>query len=98
TDLCAAPVPMRDYSDAELEAYIKSGDPFDKAGAYAIQHRGFHPVEQFRSCFACVMGLPLCHVLRSFRKFGQDTAVDLPVECQLNLAYICPVHQEIIKG
>ena len=61
---------MRRYTDEEIEAYIASGDPFDKAGAYAIQHAGFHPVEDFSGCFANVMGLPLCHVARSLRKPG----------------------------
>jgi len=36
-----------------------TGDPLDKAGAYAIQHAGFHPVEGFAGCFASVMGLPV---------------------------------------
>ena len=35
------------YSDSEIEAYIESGDPFDKAGAYAIQNRSFRPVIKF---------------------------------------------------
>ena len=43
----------------EVAAYVATGDPFDKAGAYAIQHEGFHPVEGFAHCFANVMGLPL---------------------------------------
>ncbi|HXZ74508.1 MAG TPA: nucleoside triphosphate pyrophosphatase, partial [Streptosporangiaceae bacterium] len=45
TDLCVTAVPMRNYRDEEIEAYVASGDPLDKAGAYAIQHPGFHPVE-----------------------------------------------------
>ncbi len=65
-ELAVVPVKMRNYSDEEMEAYIESGDPFDKAGAYAIQNRDFHPVEEFKSCFASVMGLPLCHVARAF--------------------------------
>lgn len=94
-DLCVAPVPMRDYSDTEMEDYIASGDPFDKAGAYAIQHRGFHPVEEFHSCFACVMGLPLCHVARSLRKLGYESPENVPVNCQIDLSYVCPVHRDI---
>jgi septum formation protein len=50
---------MRDYTDEEIEAYIASGDPFDKAGAYAIQHAGFHPVARLEGCFLNVVGLPL---------------------------------------
>jgi MAF protein len=61
TDLCISNVPMRAYSDEEIRRYVDSGDPMDKAGAYAIQHTGFHPVEGFTGCTAAVMGLSLCH-------------------------------------
>jgi MAF protein len=70
TDLCATRVWMREYTDAEIDAYVASGDPFDKAGAYAIQHAEFHPVERIEGCYACVMGLPVCHVLRALGQFG----------------------------
>ena len=43
-DLCVTDVPMRNYSDEEINTYIETGDPLDKAGAYAIQHSQFHPV------------------------------------------------------
>lgn len=51
---------MRDYTDAEIAAYVDSGDPMDKAAAYAIQNRAFHPVAQIDVCYTNVMGLPLC--------------------------------------
>ena len=50
---------MRAYSDTEIDAYIATGDPFDKAGGYAIQHEGFHPVEQIDGSYSNVVGLPL---------------------------------------
>jgi septum formation protein len=59
TELTHTQVFMRDYSDAEIEAYIATGDPFDKAGSYAIQHEGFHPVERIEGSYTNVMGLPL---------------------------------------
>jgi MAF protein len=62
TDLCTTVVAMRSYSEAEMQAYIASGDPFDKAGAYAIQHSGFNPVERLEGCFANVAGLPVCRL------------------------------------
>ena len=57
---CRTDVHMRDYSDAEMQVYIDSGDPLDKAGAYAIQHTGFHPVDRIDGCYANVVGLPVC--------------------------------------
>ena len=47
--ICRTDVPMRDYSNAEIDAYIQTGDPLDKAGAYAIQHSAFHPVKTYRA-------------------------------------------------
>lgn len=52
-------VTMRDYTDAEIDAYIASGDPFDKAGGYAIQNESFHPVARIEGSFSNVVGLPL---------------------------------------
>ncbi len=96
TDLACSDVPMRNYTDEEIEAYIASGDPFDKAGAYAIQHDGFRPVENFAHCFANVMGLPLCHVVRSLRQLGVDVPNDVPTLCQAYIRYECPVFESIL--
>jgi MAF protein len=97
TDLCATDVPMRNYSAEEMEAYIASGDPMDKAGAYAIQHAGFHPVETLQGCFANVMGLPLCHLRRTLHKLGVTPNADVPRACQAALAYDCPVYYQILN-
>ena len=69
-DWCVTDVPMRTYSDEEMCAYIATGDPLDKAGAYAIQHPDFSPVAELQGCFANVMGLPLCHVERTLMQAG----------------------------
>lgn len=98
TDLASTDVPMRDYNDAEVEAYIASGDPFDKAGGYAIQHGGFNPVSEMRGCYANVVGLPLCHVTRSLRAWGIEPPADVPAACQAHLKYDCPVYQLILAG
>ena len=50
---------MRDFTDAELEAYVDSGDPLDKAGAYAIQHAGFAPISRIQGSACNVIGLPI---------------------------------------
>ena len=98
TDLATSDVQMRAYSDQEIEAYIASGDPFDKAGAYAIQHTGFKPAENFAHCFANVMGLPLCHVTRSLRKMDIEPLNDVPTACQAYLNYTCPIYESILSG
>ena len=98
TDLCVTDVPMRDYSDREMLQYIASGGPLDKAGAYAIQHAGFHPVEGMQGCFANVMGLPLCHLQRTLQRLGISPRVDLPAACQSELDYRCPVFHKILES
>lgn len=97
-ELCVTDVPMRQYSDEEVQVYIKSGDPMDKAGAYAIQHPGFQPVGDLRGCYANVMGLPLCHLVRSLEKFGVEPDRDVPRACQDALGYFCPVYGRILNN
>lgn len=98
TDLCVTDVPMRNYSDAEIEAYVRSGDPLDKAGAYAIQHAKFQPVESMRGCFASVMGLPMCHLVRTLAQMDISPNTDVPANCQKSLNYPCPVSAAILSG
>jgi len=95
-ELAETQVPMRSYSDSEMRAYIASGEPLDKAGAYGIQNTSFHLVENFAGCFANVAGLPLCHLLRNWRRWGLAETVDLPAACQRHLNYDCPVSQLIL--
>ncbi len=97
SDLCATDVPMRDYSDSEIETYVASGDPQDKAGAYAIQHIGFHPVDGLHGCYANVMGLPLCHLARSLFQLGIAPTKNVPRSCQSALGYACPVYHSILN-
>ena len=96
-DLCMTEVLMRHYSDDEMLAYIASGDPLDKAGAYAIQHAGFHPVENLVGCYANVMGLPVCHLARLLGEFDASPLVDLPRECQQMLNYDCPIYRQVME-
>jgi MAF protein len=96
-ECCGTDVPMRDYSDAEMQAYIESGDPLDKAGAYAIQHAGFRPVENLQGCYANVVGLPLCHLARALRKFDVELAANLPLACQSTIGYECPIYQALLQ-
>ena len=58
----ATRVRMREYSDEEIAAYVATGDPLDKAGAYSIQHPDFQPVASLAGCHLGVIGLPVCLV------------------------------------
>ncbi len=96
-DCCVTDVPMRDYDNAEIQAYIASGDPMDKAGAYAIQHAGFHPVESLVECYANVVGLPLCHLTRTLGKLSIVSDEHVPAVCQSTLGYSCPIFETILR-
>ncbi len=97
-ELCSTRVRMRHYSDEEIDSYIKSGDPLDKAGAYAIQDETFHPVDQLKGCYASVMGLPLCHLERVLRRMGHGERKQIPFVCQDELAYNCPIFKRVLDG
>jgi septum formation protein len=98
TDLCVTEVPMRSYGDEEIAIYVASGDALDKAGAYGIQSRSFHPVEGMRGCYASVMGLPLCHLTRSLLKLNISPMTDIAAECQSALSYACPISSAVLRG
>jgi predicted house-cleaning NTP pyrophosphatase (Maf/HAM1 superfamily) len=81
---------MQPYSDLAVERYIASGDPFDKAGAYAIQHPDFDPVNRLDRCYANVVGLPLCAVVTLLQQAGCDLVLDLQALCRERFDYDCP--------
>ncbi len=81
---------MRPYTTAEIAAYIASGDPFDKAGAYAIQHPEFRPVAHLDRCYANVVGLPLCAAAALLRAWDAPLAMNMPALCQRHFDYRCP--------
>jgi septum formation protein len=63
-------VTFRPLSDAQITAYVATGEPLDKAGAYAIQGRGAALVEGIRGDFFSVMGLPVRLALDLLARFG----------------------------
>ena len=69
-------VRMRRYSAGELERYVESGRPLDKAGAYAIQDRDFNPAQCIEGCYLNVVGLPLCEVIRGLGSLGWPLAAE----------------------
>jgi MAF protein len=78
-------VTMRGYTDGEIAASIARGDPFDKAGAYAIQDERLAPVERYHGCYCNVVGLPLWTAVRLLGRAGLDIthirAADLLPQC-----------------
>src|SRR5262249_37943826 len=63
---------MRDYSAVELEGYVATDEPYDKAGAYALQGEGGQLVSSVEGCINNVVGLPVCAVRRAQRALGAD--------------------------
>jgi len=98
TDVAETRVTMRAYTDAEIAAYVASGDPFDKAGSYAIQHAGFHPVAEIEGCYANVVGFPLCHLTRCLRAWGIVPSTDVPAACQSHTGRRCRIHPSILRS
>lgn len=63
-------VKIKDLSDEEIENYIKTGEPMDKAGSYAVQGIGSLIVEKIDGCYFNVVGLPVYKLSCMLKKFG----------------------------
>ena len=63
---------FRSLTDDEIHAYIKTGEPFDKAGAYGVQEKGALLVEKVVGDFYTVVGLPLARVCKVLSEMGVD--------------------------
>ena len=70
TTVVVSRVRMADYREAEIEAYVATGEPLDKAGAYAIQGAGGVLVAGLEGSFTNVVGLPLAETARLLAAFG----------------------------
>lgn len=89
TILNTTQVRMRKYTDAEITDYIASGDPYDKAGGYAIQHPVFAPVDAIDGCITGVMGLPLadfCSLLSEFIPCPLGSIAEI---CERHASFTC---------
>jgi septum formation protein len=84
-------VAMRALSLREIERYVSTGEPSDKAGAYAIQGEGRRLVSGYEGCLANITGLPLCHVYFALRRAGVVGAERPERVCQEHFAFACPV-------
>lgn len=66
----ATPVVFRPLTRGEIEAYLATGEPFDRAGAYAIQGEGAHLVDRVEGSYTNVIGLPLPEVADWLRRWN----------------------------
>jgi MAF protein len=85
----ASTVWMRAYTEDEIAAYVDSGDPLDKAGAYAIQNEAFHPVARMRGCYASVMGLPLRVLADLLSRVGIRPSIEVAAACTAHTGAPC---------
>ena len=67
-------VKFKALSPEEIRWYLGTGEPFDKAGAYAIQGRAAFMVQEVQGSYTNVVGLPLCEIVEALRELE---AVDL---------------------
>jgi len=72
TETVVSRVLMRAYTAAELDAYVATPEPYDKAGGYAVQGEGGRLVERVEGCYTNVVGLPLTTTARLLRAFGLE--------------------------
>jgi len=63
-------VAMRAFDAAELDAYVATPEPYDKAGGYAVQGEGGRLVAGVDGCYTNVVGLPVTTTARLLRRFG----------------------------
>jgi septum formation protein len=71
-------VKFRKLTDKEIQAYVKTGDPLDKAGAYGIQGRGAIFINSIAGCYNNVVGLPLTRLYTLFAELDVTLYDELP--------------------
>jgi MAF protein len=86
-------VVMRDYTDQDIDEYVGHGEPFDKAGGYAIQDAVFRPVDRIDGCYLNVVGLPLCAVVAGLAALGFN--VEAPTDMRPPCGY-CRAGAELV--
>ena len=98
TDWMASAIKLRVLSDAEIDATIQSGTPFDKAGAYAVQDQVLRPAESWQGCYSNIVGLPLCRLLEMLQGLAYPLpdrkTLRAPSGCTVACPFECPFQLE----
>jgi MAF protein len=81
-------VQIRELSDGEIESYVATGEPLDKAGGYAIQGEAASMVERVDGCYTNVVGLPICATRELLMLAG--AAADATIACRDPAGQHCP--------
>lgn len=76
-----ATVTMHPYTDLAISAYLATDEPYDKAGAYAVQGAGGALVAAVKGCYTTVVGLPLCRVVLLLRDAGFILPTNPTITC-----------------
>ena len=85
-------VRLENFSDETVSAFVDSGEPFGKAGAYAIQNEVFRPVAEYDGCYAGVVGLPLCHLDKMLRLAGAAPEAPITETCRFIRDGLCALN------
>ncbi len=97
TAVHCASVTMRPYSDEQIERYAASGDPLDKAGAYAIQHPWFRPAADLQGCYLGVMGLSICQLIQLASNLDVPHLADLGALHEAHHHFPCPLFDDLAQ-
>jgi septum formation protein len=83
-------VTMEPADETTIRAYVATGEPLDRAGAYAIQGGGEALVASYDGCYANIVGLPLCHTFFALRKAGVAMAERPEPAFTREFGFVCP--------
>ena len=83
-------VTMKPPDRDAIRAYVATGEPLDKAGAYALQGLGGALVASYEGCYSNIVGLPLCHTFFALRKAGVSIPERPEPAFTRGFGFVCP--------
>jgi septum formation protein len=69
-DVAETKVFIKDLTNEEIEKYVGTSEPFDKAGSYAVQGKGGYMVKEIKGSYTNVVGLPICEITEVLLSLG----------------------------